>query len=437
MKRTNTLLAPMLSDPEVFKVTPALEASDIHEAMEQAAELTSAAAASRAIRAAEHDAGMIQFNLESFYSTLATLNENGGITAPQFQITQIGLDNISRRLDLDPIDLGVTLESFDEANPKHQVKLEGMEQVISLLDGNHADLALDEMDANDDSCEVLKSALPNCAQRLVSIVNRAEAGGVNNDNDSIPADGIVEFLMDGDVFCDDFADYINKYISLGRKILGPFSVSAKEAVAKAAAFRDVSFDDVDSFSQTSMGAFTGLVDPRHCLDDVDYETCLPGNGPLFATDDEAYGDSDGAYDTMCRFANVSAPCDPNDFTQEGDVQDTLPTLSAEEISAIGRGLHALILEADPAQFQEDVAASAECIDATIATYVQAYDEAPESTMAETSHEAGAISDCLHAVRTMAVVTPIYFMTNLVQTVNAFLVYAERSLSGSESPSTDE
>ena len=410
---------------------PAIESLDVEQAISDAANLTRACAETRAVREAAVASGQIQFNLESLHDALSVLNARDGVDHAQFELATIAVEAQCTRLMIEPVSFGIESSAFTQEAPRHTVSLEELEEVIKVIDSNHEALTADAADATDGVCEALKSALPNAAARLEAYLASIEKAGPSP-GEPVSGLDIANCLMNGDNFPEDFEGYINNYIELGKKLAGPYLKDCPSAAANSKAFENIDFSSPEAFTASATQAFEKSVDPRATLVDVDYETCLPGDGPLFAdTDGCPVAESESSvFVKMDEFVHCRQPMDPDDFTPDAPhIPDELPALSREQIEAIGIKLHALAMECDPAQLQEDCAEEGRELDSVIEIFGKKFQEASEDVQAALSGDAAIINEYLQTVQTLTRWTPQYFFTNLIQTINAFLVYAERSMAG--------
>lgn len=426
-----TQVAPPATTP-----IPSIESADIEQAIIDATTLTQAQAAARAVREADVASGQIQFNLESLHSTLTKLNQEGGVTRDQYELAYLAVESQCNRLEIPVISFGIKLESFTEEAPMHVVSLEDLNNVIAVIDSNHQALSEDAHEAVENIGDTLKTAVPNAAARLIAYVNRVEQSDAVLPEGMISGEGIAACLMRADSFPENFSAYMDSYCALGMKLAGPYMNTVGKAVQQVTAFQNVSFESVDAFNNGVRSACENAVDPRDCLSDSDYETPLPGEGPLFVdTDHCSVGDD--YYSKLDCAVHCRTAIDPDEYQPDTlQIPTTLPRLTTNQILEIGKNLHAVAMECDVAQFMEDVCEGGNEIDNAIHAFTKAFDEASPDVSEAVEAGAVVVHEYLQNLRTMTKWTPVWFMTNLVQTINAFLVYAERSC-GMDSVGSEE
>lgn len=404
-----------------------IESADIARAMDDATSLAQGLVTARNLRKADEATGQIQFGLESLHQALTKFNADGGLTASEFNLVNIGLESHCRHLEVENIGLGVSLESFTEEAPKQVVSLEELEKLIEQVDGNHSALAADGHEHSYGMCEILKQAIPDAAARLHAFLAKVGELTLHADyaDTQIDGEGVARALMNGDEFPADFKGYMERYVSFGKKIVGEFIEGAAKAAEAASAFDKIGFTSVEEFDAEANKIADSVADPRSKLGEDDYELCLPGCGPLFADNLDGVNDTDGKIEKLVVFATNHAPVDPNEFETAAVAPATIHRLSVEEIRSIGEALHGLAMECDTAKHQDEGCDAACNLDKAITAFTSNYDAAGE--VADLlANDASVVLQYLSAVNTMVRWTPVFFLTNLVQTINAFLTYAERS-----------
>jgi hypothetical protein len=424
-KLVESTVGQIADDPVTI---PTISQEDLDEAAASSAQLATLIQKANALHAADRTTGVIQMSLEDLHTSLTGMNNEGGLTVDQFKLAQLALESHTQTLEIKPIGLGVGLEAFDEG-AKSQVSLEELEGVLEVVDANHEALAQDQSECSMELVDLIKTAVPAAAYRLSAVLARAEADGAkDNTDETVPAGDIAYAFADGDSFPSDFPAYMAKYIDYGKKLAGPFMADVGKAAAEAMKFENVSFESPEAFEETVQAAYNAEVDPRKHFTDEDYEVCLPGDGPLFA-DSEACG-VEGIFKPIDVAAHERQPVNPGDFDAEQDepLPEAIPCLSVEQILSVGKALHALAMECDTPQFEEDSCDSTQALDKVITAFAQKFDGAPDEVADKIGCGAQVVIEYLTTINTMARWTPIYFLTNLINTINAFNVYAERSLS---------
>lgn len=416
----------------------ALESADYQRAREDAAALTAGLCAARDIRRADRVSGLVQFSLEALHDMLSSANKDGGLTAAELKLANHALEGHCLSLQIEPVGLGVSLESFKDGVERVEVSLEELEEVIATVDQNHSDLAADASEWNASVCDTLVRALPDAANMLNVFLESIRDGAEMAEGD-VDASGFAQELMCGDHFPSDLASYLEDYVTMGNAVVTDFVTVASRDAVKAVAFADLSFDDPDALHTQALEIASSIEDPRQCIGQTCMETPLPGTGTLFADDHDGVTDSDGQLNDLVGFALTCAPIDPDDMEfDDVDVPASVPTLSLDAIRKIGGQLHGLAMNCDAARQREDVNQAESELNKAIQKLTANYDAREGERSELIDEDIAVILQYMTCINTMAAWTPVFLMCNLVAVINAFLIYAKRSTKteGESSVSTE-
>lgn len=419
-------LARYMKDSMVNYPAVSIESADILRAAEDIVSLQQGLGTIRQLRHADRTTGVIQYGLESVHSAITAANAEGGLTPTAHGLLALSLESLCHALEVPTVGLGVNQGGFSDTVLKQMASLEALEELIVTVDDNHGALASDGLDHASAMYEILKQAIPDAAARLYAIVSSMEVVELPEEG-PVCGEGISRYLTNGDAFPDSIEDYLDEYVELGHLIVTTFTDTTVRAAEATAALGGVSFADEERFMTDVEKVIDHVPDPRECLSASDYELCLPGSGPLFADDLDGHRSAHDERNPLEVFALSRAPVDPSDFEPDVELPEELPRLSRDEIRTIGESLYMLAMACDPAQYQDAGCKASFRLDKAIQSFTTDYDKADEQVADVLADDASLVIQYMNCVNTMVRWTPIFFLANLVQTLNAFILYAERSL----------
>jgi outer membrane lipoprotein SlyB len=405
--------------------------ADEAEAVGNTAELVEAMGDARDSKDTCDQVNEIAVGLEQLYDTLEHINtKRGGASRENLMFANLTLEAYTTRLGLSVPQLVPSLEAFgDDPNARVQLSLEGVADLIATVKQGGDALAEQSMEGVVRLANALKESLPAATARVKAVRARAAAFKGEAPDRMVKADDFAHLLAVDNVFPDDVPGYMAKYGKFGEAMVGPFKDAANQAVDDAADFgNEVDFGSADGFMDSVKNAHGKVKDPRDKLPKDEGSFHLPGSGKLFEDESAQYQGDEPTLSSMSDFCATSAPVDPEDMDIGSfDKLDAVQPLTADDIKTSADCLLGILEKADAAEIAEKGKDSWASIAKTIVQFSDKYNAADEGVQRDIADAADVVVGYLDTVQTMSEWSILSFLTNLVHTANAFVLYAERSL----------
>lgn len=407
------------------------KSSDTSEAVQEVVELTEALATAQSAEEVVKEANEVREEAKEVVETVEVINENGGASMESLALLIPRVNSIGRRMGRDSVNLGISMESFSgmALTDRLKVSLEEVEWMVDEIDVTLPQLERQAIESLDRVVDALKDALPAARDRLRAVVSLASNS--TDEREGAPVqigDGVGAALSCGEGE-PDVANQLQAYAQFGKAILGLYTDAAIKAARTASLINNsIVFSSPAAFWEKIDGAVSAVVDPRMSLTCVQVESCLPGGARLFG---EAFPTPDAPNKTLCKLFEYNDNYPPLETTVvvkgKADSSTTLPALSASKIVLVGKALlDVLCLETIEAKLDESQKLWPEAQDV-----VRHLRETLENPPQEIDNACGAdfsqIQKFIEVNYSLATWPLLNYLTNLVLTVNAFVVFAERSL----------
>jgi hypothetical protein len=422
-----------ISDAVALPPAPIDEA----QAVTETASLLDAITDARDAKDVVDDINEVSVGMEKIRDTLDYFNAKGGVSQEGLVFATLALESFTERLGVGLPDLKVNLRGYNEDILKQTVSLEELDELSSVVNRNSAALNEQSLDASVQLGTALKDALPAALARLESVLDRAAEVEGNPRSGNVKSDDFAHLLTVDNSIPEDMPGYFAQYGRLGESVVDGFNAAAHSAASAAAELGNADFSSADAFHESVGKVVTAVTDPRATIDENDAGLALPGTGPLFASDastfdgEEAGQSSDNpTVKALADYTSRYSPVDPSDVQvgESAPIAEVRP-LTPDEILSIGESLTAVFARAQMDGVEDTGRACWSGVCNASDSFASKFDAADESVQSQVADTADQVGEYLDTTQTMAQWTPMWYLSNLVQTTNAFVLYAERSLEG--------
>ena len=406
--------------------------TDANEAVREVVELTEAVAQASTAEDVVKQARKINDGLSEIAETAEVINENGGVTMESLATLILAARAQAAPLERGDIGFGVSLESFagKRRGDRVQVSLEEINDVIAELDESQPHLERQAIESLDRVVEALSDALPSAIDRLKSVVSQAQATADTNEGAPVKVgDGLAAALCIDGAFPTDLANELQTYSLLGKCLLGTYSETAfRTAQSASMLVNAVDFSSTSAFWEKVGAVVDGATDPRCTLTATQLEATLPGGASLFGEAQPELESPNPVLKSLIAFNNNYAPLEATVAGKcENDAEATAPALSASKIVLVAKALQDTLC----CDKICEVLAAGQKLWPEAQDSIRMLRENLSNAPREIDQNIGAdFSQLVKYVETsysLATWPLVNYLTNAVLTVNAFVLFAERSL----------
>ena len=412
------------------------QAADASEAVAEVVEVVEAAAEAQSAEDVLKQVAGINEGLKDLQGTAEFINEQGGVTMESMAMLTLAANAFTHHLGREPISFGVTMESFEDATTRKRVSLEELQDLINELDLSEPELERQALQSIDRMVEGLKAAIPSTRQRLLDVLSIASATDDSREGAQVKiGDGIEGALCIDGAFPQDVSNELQQYAALGETILTVYQEAAVRAAKGASMIlNNLDFTSLTSFWEKIGKVVDSVTDPRTNISRTQIERQLPGGVCLFGEANMTPEVPNPVLATLFTYNSNYPPLETAVASKgAANAEATGPALSASKIQLIGKAFNELMCsERIDALLEEGSKLWPEAADA-----VRHLQENLENAPQEIAQTAGIdFSQLVKFVKTnyaLATWPLLNYLSNLVITANAFVLYADRSLKA-EAPS---
>lgn len=412
------------------------QAADASEAVAEVVEVVEAAAEAQSAEDVLKQVAGINEGLKDLQGTAEFINEQGGVTMESMAMLTLAANAFTHHLGREPISFGVTMESFEDATTRKRVSLEELQDLINELDLSEPELERQALQSIDRMVEGLKAAIPSTRQRLLDVLSIASATDDSREGAQVKiGDGIEGALCIDGAFPQDVSNELQQYAALGETILTTYQEAAVRAAKGASMIlNNLDFTSLTSFWEKIGKVVDSVTDPRTNISRTQIERQLPGGVCLFGEANMTPEVPNPVLATLFTYNSNYPPLETAVASKgAANAEATGPALSASKIQLIGKAFNELMCsERIDALLEEGSKLWPEAADA-----VRHLQENLENAPQEIAQTAGIdFSQLTKFVKTnyaLATWPLLNYLSNLVITANAFVLYADRSLKA-EAPS---
>lgn len=406
--------------------------TDTNEAVQEVVNLTEAIAEAATAEDVVKQARQINDGLKEVAETAEVVNDNGGVTMESLAMMQLALRPHTKVLERSDINLGVSLESF--AGQPHgarlKVSVEEIRDVIAELDQSQPYLERQAVESLDRVVDALKDAVPSAVDRLKAVISQAQAAPDTNEGAPVKiGDGLSAALCVNGAFPTDLANELQTYSLLGNCLMGNYSDAAFRSAKQASLLVNaIDFSSATAFWEKVGAIVDGAADPRTTLTATQLESCLPGGASLFAEAQPELESPNAVLKKLIAFNNSHAPLEAMVAGKcEGDAEATAPALSASKIVLVAKALlEALCCDRINEKLAEGQKLWPEAQD-SIRHLRENLANAPREIDQSIGADFSQLIKYVEVNYSLATWPLVNFLANAVLTVNAFVVFADRSL----------
>lgn len=405
----------------------------------ETADVVRAAGVAAEYQEASDEAQQAGEELSNVRDVVEVVNGNESWSPESFTLLQIQLESLSKRLEIDPIQLGVTID--DVKAGKVKVSVEEMDKILTAINASSADLEERSISALVDLLMALGDAVPKLSTRLKELSDRVETASDRPNLSPVSFDGapVAQRLVVNNEVPAPLSNYINEYTRYGSTLLTKYSEVAFQSVMKSSLFQsgvtELSFagfwDGIDE-------KLKQIKDPRRELSEAQIQMTLPGAGPLF---NAKTGNAEPALTVRERLKELiesNSPVSLSDFAVEVQVDEgkqELPALQPSEIRDCVRYLLDFTSSIDIRATADNCKASWVDASRTHLMVRETLKSCDDSLLAALDGDDRLLPSYLSTLFTLSAWPVLNYLTNLVLFTNAFVTYAEVSLKAEPAETT--
>lgn len=405
--------------------------TDASETVQEVVELTEAIAQASSAEDVVKQARAIGDDLQEVADTAEVINETGGVTMESLAMLQLALRPHLATLERAPLNLGVSLESFQgtPVGSRQLVSLEDIQDLIAEMDYSQPYLERQAIESLDRVVSALGDALPTACDRLKAVISTATLTKDDNEGASVQVDdGLAAALSVNGSLPADMANELQTYALLGTSLLNGYTDTAfRSAKAASLMTNAVDYSSVQAFWSRVDGVVEEACDPRCSLTATQLESCLPGGVKLFAEAQPEIDAPNPVLKKLFAFNTSYAPLEAMVATKSEGGESTYPALSASKIVLVGKALLELLCcEKIAERLSEGQKLWPEAQD-SIRHLRENLRNAPSEIDSAIGADFSQVVKFVETQYSLATWPLVNFLTNAVLTVNAFVLLAERSL----------
>ena len=413
--------------------------SDTSEAVQEVVELTEALASAQSAEEVVKKAREVTEGLEDAVGVAEHLNEQGGVSVEAFSLLQLSLRPHLNALGRNFVQTNVSFESYSE-DPKArlQISLEEIKELIEEMELAQPVLERQAVESLDRTVCALKDAIPSTCARLKAVMSQATlagASGVEGLEVNV-SDGLANALSFNGQMPEDLANELQLYAMMGRALLGEYAEKAFAGARASSLLNNaIVFDSTTAFWEKVGVAVDNVCDPRAVLGEANLMMGLPGGGHLCGDLGPDTQTSNEVLTKVVSFVNNRAPLETALVSTNEGAANTYPALSPAKILMVGHTLQE-VLDCDHicARLDEGKKLWPEAADA-VRFLQETLSNAPDTLDYNSAQHFPLLVKFVETSYSLATWPLINYLANLVLTVNAFVLFAERSLTAKPAEAT--
>lgn len=427
-------------EPQAPAAAPSAN-TDTSEAVQEVVELTEALASAQSAEEVVKEANEVRDDLQEVVDTTTVINENGGVTMESLALLIPAVNYLGRRMGRRSVNLGVSMESFEgqQLTARLQVSTEEIELMVDEIDVSLPQLERQAIQSLDRVVCALRDALPAARERLKAVLSLANNS--SDEREGVPVqvgDGLSSALSINGAMPDDLANELQTYAQLGRTIIGPYSDAAMRAAKTASLINNaIVFSSPAAFWEKIGNVVDVVVDPRTTMTRTQLESGLPGGTCLFGEATPPMEATNKVLQSLFEYNGNYQPLESAVVVKGGgDANATYPAMSASKIALVGKALlEVLCCDTIDRRLSDGQKLWPEAQD-TLRHLKENLSNPPQ----EIDHECGAdfsqLQKFVEVNYSLATWPLLNYLTNLVLTTNAFVLFAERSLKAEQTTEVD-
>lgn len=432
--------APAAAEPQPEPAT-APSPTETSAAVQEVVEVVESAANASSAREVLEEVQGIREDLEGARELVEVANENGGVSAESLGFLSLALSSISSRIGMAVPNLGVSLESFAGLNDRQRVSMESIDTMVQVLEEAGPGLERRVVEALERQVAALHPALTSVRERIMDVVSRARASDTDASASAKTVDldpTLANALLVNGQLPEDVGDYLLNYIRLGGGILNNFAPAAFEAANQASLLVNaVDYSSSRAFWEKIGQAIATVRDPRCTLTGGQLTEFLPGGSQLFGDGEASYESPNEVLQSLIEHNCSYRPLDAM-VAAHAPVSSNVSTkaLSPAKVVTVGQALLELI-------DLDKICALTECgkkiwaeTQGVLKHVREQLDSAPSDIAGECGPDFSQVLKFVEINYAMATSPLMNYLANLVVTANAFVLYAEKSMTEATEPAPE-
>lgn len=379
----------------------------------------------------------VQEGLTDVADLVEAVNGTGGVTLESYVFLQHAVDNLTRRLGVDDLPMVPSLEAFESAeNGKVAIDLQNLQNLMSVVEQGGQKLELRSIEVVVRMIEALSESLPLTCEKLAHVIEIANAREDEPAGNVVFGDGLnVALSVEGQI-PEPFVNYMQRYALLGQSMVERYSNCAFDAAMAVATLPDsLNFTSPEAFWASVEERVNAVEDPRQSLTEDQLGMVLPNGSALFGpkVDTEVPEGGNPILKKLLQFTDSRAVQEqinnPGEVerVEEGQRGYGRPALALNDIRVISRSLGELMEKVNLDSLAErGKAVRADVISAMSVSRTRYAEATPEMKMVLADHF-NLVIKYIDAAYLLSDWPILNYLSNLVFTTNAFVLYAERSL----------
>jgi hypothetical protein len=379
----------------------------------------------------------VQEGLTDVAELVETVNGNGGLTLESYVFLQHAVDNLTRRLGVDDLPMVPSLEAFESAEGgKVMIDLQNLQNLMATVEQGGQKLELRSIEVVVRMIEALSESLPLTCEKLAHVIEIANAREDEPAGNVVFGDGLnVALSVEGQI-PEPFVNYMQRYSLLGQSMIERYSNCAFDAAMAVATLPDsLNFSSPEAFWASVEERVNAVEDPRQSLTEDQLGMVLPNGSALFGpkVDTEVPEGGNPILKKLLQFTDSRGV--QEQINNPGEVERVeagqrgygRPALALNDIRVISRSLGELMEKVNLDSLAErGKAVRTDVISAMSVARTRYAEATPEMKMVLADHF-NLVIKYIDAAYLLSDWPILNYLSNLVFTTNAFVLYAERSL----------
>lgn len=433
-----------VSQEQLQQIETAQELEEVPQPATEVVNLIQATANAHTERSYVEEVREVADGLTDYRDAAEVVNAQGGVSQEGYGFMQMGLGHLLRRVGMNVPALIPSMESFD-GGARSVLDMQEINGLLTTVNEGTQRLEARSAEAVCRMLDALAEALPAAQERLCHVVEIAKSRDHEPEGNVVFGDGLnVALSVDGQV-PEQLVNYLQRYALLGEAITCAYSKQAFDTAMAVATLPDaMDFSSPEAFWGSIEQKIVDVEDPRNCLTEDQLAQSLPNGGRLFGDRKEIEMPEGGnpILKKLVEFSESRQVQEQDNQTEVARIEEGQPgygrkALPLNDIRVISRSLCDLLEKVDvDALAQRSKAVRGDVINA-VSTSKGRFAEASHDMKMILSDQFGAVVKYIDTAYLLSDWPILNFLSNLVFTTNAFVLYAERSLALPEGGVPDE
>lgn len=377
----------------------------------------------------------VEADATNLREAITLVNDNGGMSQEAFAMLQISVDSLTSRVGLESFCLIPDADSFTHA-PKQLVSFEEINQLIDTVQQGSQRLEAGSAEAVCQLIRAISQALPGVKERLCHVEEISKARQDEIEGNVVFGDGLnIALSVNGQV-PDDLVAYLQRYALMGEALFAKYIPAGFAAAMEVSTLPEVlDFNSPEAFWKTAADKIAKIEDPRQMLTQDQLTMILPNGAALFG-EVKTMELPEGGNPVIKVIVDFNESRKVNDQSGNGDSVQRIeagqsgygrPAMALNDIRIICRSLCELLDKIDLSKYNDQSKAVRTDVIGAVSTLKGRFSEAPPEMKMLLADQFGQLVKYLDTVYLLSDWPVLNYLSNMIFTVNAFVLYAERSL----------